>query len=302
MLSAPVKKRSLNWEDLLTLAVVVRAGSYSAAARELGLTHATVGRRMRRLEGSAGAPILTRRDGRLEVTKAGHMALQAAEAMERVADGLRRNLEATDGGHLSGKVRITATETLGTHLFLPRLVPFHQQNPSLTIELVLDNANLSLSRRRADIAIRLARPSEEGLVTRRLGSMTYGLYIRRDHPHAEGFADPLGASLPVCRLDESMAALPESRWLDQHLPTAHEAFVSNSVLALYQAVKTGWGAALLPHFLASRDSDLLCVTSRPGVSREIWLAYPREYRDMPRYRIVIDWVISIIEEAAGHTP
>jgi molybdate transport repressor ModE-like protein len=291
-----VKKRSVNWDDLLTLAVLSRVGSYSAAARELGLTHATIGRRMQRLEECAGAAIVTRRDGGFELTKAGRKALQAAEEMERIASGLGRNLEA-DADHLSGKVRITATEALGTYFILPRLAPFHQRHPSLTIELVLDNRTLSLSRRKADIAIRLTRPDEEGIVAKRLGAVAYGLYIRRDHPHADRLAGPSGAPLPICRLDKALAELPESLWLERHFPEAHDAFVSNSLVALYQAVMTGWGAALLPSFLASGNRDLACLTSQPAVSREIWLAYPGEYRNTPRCRAVIDWLVSIVNEA-----
>lgn len=293
-----MKKRSVNWEDLLTLAVLSRTGSYSAAARELGLTHATVGRRMRRLEESAGAALVVRRDTGFELTKAGQTALRAAEDMERIAGGLGRSLEA-DAAALSGKVRITATEVLGSYFFLPRLAPFHAQNPAVTIELMLDHRTLSLSRRKADIAIRLAKPSEEDVVAKRLGTMGYGLYIRHDHPRAGQFAGASGMALPVCRLDESMAALPESQWLARHLPNASITFASNSLVAIYQAVKAGWGAGLLPCFLAAGDHELASLASPPVVSREIWLAYPREYRNAPRFRAVIDYLATIVKDAAA---
>lgn len=293
-----MKKRSLNWEDLLTLAVLARTGNYSAAARELGLTHATVGRRLRRLEESAGAVLLARRDGGFELTPAGQAALRAAEDMERIANGLGRNLEA-GAAELSGKIRITATETLGSYFFLPRLAAFHTRHPALTLELMLDNRNLSLARRKADLAIRLARPSEEDVVAKRLGNMGYGLYIRRGHPHAEQFMGAAAPALPLCRLDDSLAGLPESQWLARHRPNARTTFVSNSLPAVHQAVKAGWGAALLPSFLAAPDGDLVCLSERPVVTREIWLAYPREYRNTPRYRTVIDYLAMLVSEAAA---
>lgn len=253
---------------------------------------------MRRLEESAGSPLMVRRDAVFELTKAGQLALRAAEEMERIAGGLVRNLEA-DASQLGGKVRVTATEALGSYFFLPRLAPFHVQNPGVTVELVLDHRTLSLTRRKADMAIRLAKPSEENLVAKHLGTMGYGLYIRRDHPLAGQFGDSSGVSLPICRLDESMAALPENQWIARRFPSAHCTFASNSLLAIYQAVRSGWGAALLPCFLAAGECDLVALTSPPAVSREIWLAYPREFRNTPRHRAVIDYLTKIVHDEAA---
>lgn len=292
-----MKKRSVNWEDLLTLAVLSRTGNYSAAARELGLTHATVGRRMLRLEESAGTALIERRDSGYELTPAGQLALQAAEDMEHIAGRLGRTLEA-NVIQLSGKVRLTVTEVLGSYFFLPRLAQFHQQNPALTLELIVDNRNLSLARRKADIAIRLARPAEQDVVAKRLGSIAYGLYARHDQPYVGHYTGTPDESMPLCRLDESLAALPENRWLAQNLPNSYATFTSNSLLAIYQAAKSGWGAALLPCFLAEGDGDLCSLTAQPVLTREIWLAYPHEYRNTARFRAAVDYLARIVADAA----
>lgn len=283
-----------HWEDLLTLAVLVRTGSYSAAARDLGLTHATIARRLQRLEARLGSTVLARRDNGLQLTDAGQATLAAAQQMESIAAALERTLAAQPEG-LSGRVRLTTTEALGSYFWLPLLLDLQRRQPGIELELSLDNRNLSLSRRKADLAIRLARPQEEGLVARRLASLGYALYIRADHPYLHSGGGLHGA-LPLCRYDESLADLPESRWVTEQLPAARSVLKVNSALALQQAVVAGFGAALLPCFLAS-DPALRRLTPEVLLSRELWLAYPTEYREVPRFRVVIDWLVQQAEQA-----
>lgn len=286
-----------HWEDLLSLAVLLRCGSYSAAARELGLTHATIARRLQRLEARLGGAVLVRREDGLQLTEVGHATLDAAQQMERIAVALERTLAAQPDG-LSGRVRLTTTEALGSCFWVPRLLELQRRHPGLELELSLDNRNLSLARRQADLAIRLARPQEEGLVARRLADLGYALYIHADHSYLQTGGGLHGA-LPLCLYDESLAELPESRWLSRELPAARPVLRVNSALALQQAVCAGWGAALLPRFLAS-DPALLRLTPEVPVSRELWLVYPTEYRDVPRYRLVIDWVVRQCEESKDY--
>ena len=283
-----------HWEDLLTLAVLVRTGSYSAAARDLGLTHATIARRLQRLEARLGSAVLARRDNGVQLTDTGQATLAAAQQMENIAAALERTLAAQPEG-LGGRVRLTTTEALGSYFWLPRLLDLQRRQPGLELELSLDSRNLSLSRRKADLAIRLARPQEEGLVARRLANLGYALYIRADHPYLQS-GGGLHGTLPLCRYDESLAQLPESRWLVEQLPAARTVLRVNSALALQQAVLSGWGAALLPSVLADAPT-LLRLTPAVQLRRELWLAYPAEYREVPRYRAVIDWLVQQCEEA-----
>lgn len=291
-----MKKRTAHWEDLLTLATLARTGSYSAAARELGLTHATVGRRIKRLEEAVGTAMIARSDSGFLLSDSGRLALTAAEGMERIAAGLGRSLAAQPAG-LGGRVRVTATEVLGTCFYLPRLIDFHRQNPGIVLEMALDNRTLSLARRKADVAIRLARPQEPGVVAKFLGHLGYRLTLRRDHPYLAA-GGTIDGPLPLCRFDDSLADLPESRWLADHLPRARCVFRANSLAALTQAVRCGWGAGLIPCFLADADPELIGLSDGAVVSREMWLAYPEEFRSVPRYRALIDWLIAVSKESA----
>lgn len=290
-----MKKRTPAWDDLHTFAVLARTGSYSGAARELGLTHATVGRRLQRLEERVGVSLLVRRDGSFDLTDAGLQALQVAEEMERAASRLKHALETEPPG-LSGRIRITATETLATYFFLPRLDEFHQQHPGIVLEWILDDRTLSLARRKADIALRLARPTEEGLVTKCLGSMGYGLYARCDSATRTPWKQWRTESIPLCRYIEAAIELPENRWVAKHMPLARHSFNANNIAALYQAVRGGWGAALLPNFLVAHDTDLTLLSEPVELEREIWITFPQEYRVIPRYRETINWLARLTNE------
>ena len=161
-----MQKSTISWDDLLTLSTLIRAGSYSACARELDITHATAIRRIRRLEAALGKPVATRTDGTFVLTSVGRNALTAARQMEQSADRLLREMEGASAG-VSGVVRVATTAALGSDFLTPRLPSLYAQNPDMEVRLEVDNRVTSLARRRAHIAVRLNRPQEGELVAQR---------------------------------------------------------------------------------------------------------------------------------------
>ena len=274
-----MQKSTISWDDLLTLSTLIRAGSYSACARELDITHATAIRRIRRLEAALGKPVATRADGTFVLTAVGRNALTAARQMEQSADRLLREMEGASAG-VSGVVRVAATAALGSDFLAPRLASLYAANPDVEVRLEVDNRVASLARRRAHIAVRLARPQEGDMVAQRAGTLRFGLYGA-----AHG---PVGDDAPLCGLLDEGFALPEVAW-PQSLGRRF-AFQSNSQLAVRAAVRGGLGIALLPHFIGRDDPALQLVREVPEVIREIWLAYPAEFRGASRFRPVIDWL------------
>ncbi|ABF09105.1 MULTISPECIES: LysR family transcriptional regulator [Cupriavidus] len=284
-----MQKSTISWDDLLTLSTLMRAGSYSACARELDITHATAIRRIRRLETALGKPVATRADGTFVLTAAGRNALIAARQMEQSADRLLREIEGVASG-VSGVVRVAATAAMGTCLLTPRLPALYAANPEAEVRLELDNRVASLARRRAHIAVRLARPQEDTVVAQRAGTVHFGLYA----PAGMTVATALASDTPLCGLLDEGFTLPEVEWpksLNRRF-----AFQSNSLLAVSQAVRTGLGVALLPHYLAAGDPGLTLAQDVPEVTREIWLAYPAEFRGASRFRPVIDWLVEALAE------
>lgn len=282
---------ALDWDDLRVFLELARSGSLSAAARALGLSHATVGRRIASLEAALGCPLVDRRADGYGLTADGEAVRDLAQGMDERAFAILRRGGQGDGqaeGHaetLRGTVRLTMTQALADRFLVPRLGALRARHPGLDLEVVADNRSFSLARREADLAIRLARPQSGDLFARRLATVAYALYA------ASGAPDTLVA------FDETLADLPEAAWLGAHLGDRRVAFRSNSVQAQLAAAKAGFGAALLPCWLAAGEAGLERIpTQAPPLTREAWLVVHRDRKDVPRVRAVIDHIAAVFEE------
>ncbi|WP_245986294.1 LysR family transcriptional regulator [Azospirillum thermophilum] len=273
----------LDWDDLRVFLELARRGSLSGAARALRLSHATVGRRLAALEQALGQTLVERRAEGYVLTPDGEAVRAMAEEMDERAQALRRRAGRAEG--LTGTVRLTMTEALADRFLLPRLGPLRAAHPGLDLEIITDNRALSLARREADIAIRLARPQGGDLVTRRLCTLGYALYS------APAAADS------VIAYDETMAELPETLWMARHMAGRRVALRTNSLTAQVAAAAAGFGAALLPCVIAAAEPGLRRLPSPvPPPVREAWLLVHRDRRDIPRVRAVIDAVTRVFEE------
>ncbi len=166
---------AIDWDDFRFVLAIVRGGSVSAAAKQLGVDHATVIRRVDRLEKHLSAKLFDRRKTGYLLTEAGQRVADSAEAMEST---IVANQEQVGGSvaRLTGTVRIGAPDGFGTAFLAPRLAPFADRYPDLDLQLVATARLFSLSKREADIAISLTMPKEGRIVGRKLLDYRLGLY------------------------------------------------------------------------------------------------------------------------------
>ncbi|MFP2908318.1 LysR family transcriptional regulator [Pyxidicoccus sp. 3LFB2] len=282
-----MQKRSgpLDWEDLRVFVALARAGSLSAAARELRVSHATVGRRIAALEVTLGRTLFERRADGYVLTAEGAGVLELAVDMEERAQGILRRAGQEAG--LTGTVRLTAPEPLAERFLIPRLGAFHRRHPGIALEVVSDPRSLSLAKREADLAVRIARPQEGELVTRRLARLGYGVY-----------AAPDGDMSAWVGLDDSLAHLPEAQWLARNAAGASIALRANTLTGQLAAARAGFGKALLPRGFADEEDGLIALPPpAPPPVREAWLVVHPDLKDVPRVRAVIDAVVAAFEEA-----
>jgi DNA-binding transcriptional LysR family regulator len=288
----------IDWNDIAYFLSVCRTGSLSAAARSLGVEHTTVGRRIAALEKSLGSRLFDRsRDGYV-ATARGAEIRALAEDMESAADALVRRGVGGDT-RVAGTLRITSTETLCAEFLVPVLPRLMARHPELRIEIVADNTRLSLARREADMALRMARPEGGALVARSIASVGYGVYASkafcRKYDLAPGRFEP--DVHPVVGFDDTGADFPATKWLASACAAvgARPALVSNSLFSQYAAVVGGIGAGVLPCYQAERDPRLVCLlVPARVVVRDLWLVYHRDVRELVRLRAVADF---IVEEA-----
>ena len=168
-------RKTIDWDDFRFVLAIVRGGSVSAAAKQLAVDHATVIRRVDRLERHLSAKLFDRRKTGYLLTEAGQRVADSAEAMEST---IVANQEAVGGSRaqLTGTVRIGAPDGFGSHFLASRLLKFTERYPDLDLQLVATARLFSLSKREADIAISLTMPKEGRIVGRKLLDYSLGLY------------------------------------------------------------------------------------------------------------------------------
>src|SRR5262245_45775071 len=157
-----VQKRTagLDWEDVRYFAALARHGTLAATARTLKVTHATVARRLANLESTLGHPLFARNRDGYRLNAAGAAALGEAAQMELAAGALHAARDVN--GKVAGLVRITVARVFADGFLAERLGSLTKCHPGLELEIVATSRNLSLARREAEVAPRLARPAAGG--------------------------------------------------------------------------------------------------------------------------------------------
>jgi DNA-binding transcriptional LysR family regulator len=292
------KRMDLDWQDLRFFLAILRAGSLTAAATRLRVNQSTVSRRLLALEEAAGTRLFERTPDGYRLTAAGERVVPAAERLEAAAFAIERGLTGLES-RVEGVVRLTATEGIGTYFVAPALRELRRAHPGLELELVLDQRILSLSRREADLALRLARPRQPGLVARRLGEIAFALYASPRYLEERGrplVSDGLSGH-DVLGYDESLAAVPESRWMALRARNAVRALRTNSVSVQLEAAQAGLGLALLPCYLAEGTGLVRALPLSACIRRELWLVVHGDLQHTARMRAVIEFLAA---QARGH--
>src|SRR5579859_779629 len=277
----------LDWEDLRFALALARHGSLSAAARALGVNHATVSRRIDRLQGAIGQLLFDRRKEGYRLTDTGQMVLEQLTRMdEAVLSLLSLPLQVEEGG----LVRLTAARVLADAFLVDRLGELRQRLPSTDIEFLGESRLMSLARREADIAIRLGQPKDGELVGKKIGLVGYGFYA--SPAYLAELAS--GAPLQFVGFDPDTDFALEAAWMKREFPGQRIAFRSNSQTSQAAAARAGFGIALLPHYLAADDAELQrAPVDSETPQREVWLLMRKDLAEKPRIRAVAEEIAEL---------
>lgn len=294
--AAPAHERAgLDWGHLRFFLELVRTGSHARAAQRLGVDRNTVARRVGALEEALGIALFERGPQGWSCTAAGQELAELASRVEQDVLAMARHVDARDRA-LAGTVRLTTAAHLAAHLLAPALPALRERHPGLVLEIAADQRTFDLTRREADLALRMGRPRDAGLVTRRLSEVAYGLYAARPRDGARRREVDFEADAFV-GFDESLAGVPQERWLERVAPARRVVFRANSSASLLAAVRAGIGVAVLPRFLADPDPGVMRLDGPEPVPHELWLLVHGDLRRSPRVRAVIEWVDALVERA-----
>lgn len=292
------------WEDLKVFLAVLRQRSHAGAARVLRVDASTVGRRIAALERSLGSRLFDRTPEGLSATAAGAALLARAERIESEALAVERELEGADA-RVSGSVRLTASDGVVNYVLTPSLVELSRTQPGLDLVVRAESRLLDLSRREADVALRLVRPKESTLVGRRLGTMRFGLYAGRGY--LERVTPPRSlaglSGHTFIGFDTDMEDVPTFRWLRKQVPGMRLGLRTNTTAAQVRACTVGHGIALLPRFVAPSEPGLVELLPRmQGPTREVWAVTHRDLRRSPRVSLLVDWLTQTLANTRGIDP
>ena len=287
----------LDWDDLRFALAVADAGGLSAAGRALRVDPATIGRRLDGLEATLKCKLFHRRRQGLVPTPAGAKLIQHARRIEEEVRAVGFEMSAEDKG-LAGTVVITTTEPIAAGFVAPALPEFEAKHPGIAVEVKTDIRTLDLGRREADIALRLARPTQGDLRGRKLGQVGYGLYAsrayldRRGMPSA-GFEGHLLIDWPV-----DYTVIAQVPWLRKIAASATVVLRSNSAMTRRAAATSGAGIALLPCILADLDPGLVRVQSEAPPKQDLWLVTHHDLARVPRIRVTLEYLAETAKRSA----
>ncbi|HZZ32668.1 MAG TPA: LysR family transcriptional regulator [Phenylobacterium sp.] len=281
-----------DWDLFQSLHAVLEAGTLSAAARLRGLTQPTLGRHIETLEQRLGSPLFLRSprglqptDLALELKPHLHDMSAAASAAVRDASGAANSL--------TGSIRITASETVGAEVLPPMLTSFREQHPGVVIELMLSNINEDLSRREADIAVRMSPPSQSSLVAKKVGEVSLGFYATSGYLERHGVPVSLGdfESHAMIGFDSPGRGIRDLPGIN--MPVSREIFTfrSDSDLAQLAATRAGFGIGVCQDGLARRHGLVRVLPDFTLFVLPIYVVMHENLRGSRRMRLMFDHLV-----------
>jgi DNA-binding transcriptional LysR family regulator len=282
------RRSAFSLDDLQLVRAIGEAGSLTAASQSLHVDHSTAFRRLGAIEDRLSARLFKRSRSGYVPTPAGEEAIAAAVRILDEATTLEQRLAGEDL-RPSGTVRVTTPDTL-IDLLTPIFDLLSLAHPAISLELIVSNAFLTLTRRDADIAIRPIAEAPEYCVGRRLAGVATAPYA------APAYLDGQSGSLDLAvqrwlGFEDSLSHLRSARWFEAHVSPDRIIYRSNSLLALRAAARAGIGVAALPCYLGDRDPSL-CRIGPPMREMEVslWLLTHETMRNVVRVRAVLDFV------------
>lgn len=293
--------QSFDWTALQSFLAVVRTGRLTAAARQLGIDHSTLSRRIGALEKSLQARLFERHVTGYTLTPEGGRLLTSAQAMESIALVALTDI-AGASQQVAGTVRVGAPDGFGTAFLASRIGRLSELHPELVIQLVTVPRVFSLSKREADIAIGLARPREGRLHARKLTDFSLGLYGGHGYLAARP-ALRNRAELKQHRFVgyiEDMVLAPELDYLPLVADGVAPCLTCSSLAAQMHATVAGCGLCVLPCFMADGEPRLERVLpAAVALTRSFWLIVHADLRGLARIRTVADFIGREVKAAAG---
>jgi len=290
---------SLEWTYVRAFLAVAETGSLSAAARALGQSQPTLGRHIKAAEAALGATLFVREPDGLRLTEIGGMLLGPAQEMAAASARLE-TLAAGRDMRVSGTVRITASVVV-SHFLLPRIIAeLRDAEPDIEVELVPSDTTENLIFREADIAIRMFRPTQLDIVTRKIGDSPMALYATGDL--LSRFGQPANFEelrrLPFVGFDRSDMILRQFRDWGLDVTKAFFGVRCDDQAAYWKLVCAGCGVGGMQTVIGDAEPGVHRLDFQPELPPlPLWLAAHEAMHKTPRVKRVWDFLVDAVSRS-----
>lgn len=282
-----------DWENLRHYVTFARTQSLSSAARELGVEHATVARRIAALESSLNLKLVDRRKRNYEMTPFGHRIAEIAGRMQKDAKAIAK-MALSVRTEMVADLSVSAPPLLTSEFIAPHLGRLRHEHPSINVSLLMQDDLGGGGNPEPDLMIRLCRPTQMDLVARKFGTVSFGLYGSSQY-----LAAHTREQYEYILYDESMEHSRQQVWLREIAAERPVVLRARSLEVQASAARAGVGMALLPNFYARKDPTLeKAQLNGSDLMIDIWLVVHEDLRKEAPIRSLMDFLVSCFPSEA----
>lgn len=269
----------MHWDDARIFLSFAREGSFSAAAKRLGVQHSTISRRIHALESQLSTPLVERSSTGFQLTSAGEELRATALRIEKEMLAF----EATNSGQnddASGELRVTAVANMASSILMPLFASFNEAHPQIDLRLEVTNNSVRLAERDADVALRQTNSPGETLIGTRLTTVASAVYGSKTYCESvvKGKFEETWIGVDCCDYHRT--------WTRQACPDSDHSLCVDETSLTIAAIREGLGLGFLPCFLGDSDPDLARYRE-PEIQHNLglWLLYHRDLRNTKRVTV-----------------
>tara|TARA_R110002095_G_scaffold62208_1_gene52518 strand:- start:584 stop:1477 length:894 start_codon:yes stop_codon:yes gene_type:complete len=293
----------VDWDKLKIFKAVAEAGSFTHAGDNLNLSQSAISRQISGLEQELGMPLFHRHARGLILTEQGEILFQTACDM---SDRLKQvEIQLSDSRNLpAGPLTMTTVEFIASTWLAPQISTFKESYPKIQLTMLLDDRIYNLSKREADVAIRLQKTEHSDLIERHMTSIGFSLCASKSYLEKHGrpkkktdFAYHMMIGYPL----NTYTPFIKPNWifgkLNIDINNNPNVILINSMHTRYTAVKNGTGISVLPNYIIHQDDDIeiLCPDIKiPSV--DMYFMYPQERRNSRRIKVLRDFLFDYIQQ------
>jgi len=295
----------MDWDKLRIFHTVAEAGSFTHAGETLNLSQSAVSRQISALEESLNCHLFHRHARGLILTEQG-------ELLDRTVKGVFAKLAMVEARlneskeRPQGPLKITTTVGFGSIWLTPKMKEFVELYPDINVSILLTDGELDISMREADVALRLAKPTQPDLVQRQISTLGFHVFASPDYLKKHGMpksVDDLDNHKLVIYGEGTAAPFANLNWLREVGREGKEprqaALEVNNIYGIFKAVQNGMGLAFMPDYMGHHTASNLVevLPELRGPELDVYFVYPEELRNSMRIRVLRDFLLRTIAES-----